>query len=88
MSTVTKTLHTPTIQLSLTSYSIVVIMPCNDLRYKIMKITAIKTFIANFGNRSRGLIKVETDEEIHGWGEAYSTGPDLSVNPLQTISLK
>ena len=47
-----------------------------------MKITAIKTFMALFGNRPRGLIKVETDEGIYGWGEAYSTGPDLSVEPI------
>ena len=47
-----------------------------------MKITAIRTFMANFGNRPRGLIKVETDEGIYGWGEAYSTGPDLSVEPI------
>ena len=47
-----------------------------------MKITAIKTFLPAFGNRNRGLIKVETDEGIHGWGEAYSIGPDLSVKPI------
>ena len=47
-----------------------------------MKITAIKTFIARFGNRPRALIKVETDEGLYGWGEAYSTGPDLSVEPV------
>ena len=47
-----------------------------------MKITAIKTFVARFGNRPRALIKVETDEGIYGWGEAYSTGPDLSVKPV------
>ena len=47
-----------------------------------MKITAIKTFIARFGNRPRALLKVETDEGLYGWGEAYSTGPDLSVEPV------
>ena len=47
-----------------------------------MKITDIKTFLAVFGNRPRGLIKVETDEGIYGWGEAYSVGPDLSVKPI------
>ena len=51
-----------------------------------MKITAIKTFVARFGNRPRALIKVETDEGIHGWGEAYSTGPDLSVKPYWSLS--
>ena len=53
-----------------------------------MKITAIKTFIANFGHRSRGLIKVETDEGIDGWGEAYSVGPDLSVEPIANYIFK
>jgi galactonate dehydratase len=47
-----------------------------------VKITAIKTFTARHGSRPRGLIKVETDEGIHGWGEAYSIGPDLSVEPI------
>lgn len=47
-----------------------------------MKITAIKTFLGSFGNRSRGLIKVETDEGLYGWGEAYSVGPDRSVEPI------
>jgi galactonate dehydratase len=47
-----------------------------------MRITAIKTFLPAFGNRNRGLIKVETDEGIYGWGEAYSIGPDLSVKPI------
>ena len=47
-----------------------------------MKITSIKTFVAQFGNRPRALLKVETDDGIYGWGEAYSTGPDLSVEPI------
>lgn len=47
-----------------------------------MKITAIKTYLGSFGNRSRGLIKVETDEGLFGWGEAYSIGPDRSVEPI------
>jgi len=47
-----------------------------------MKISAIKTFMARWGSRPRGLIKVETDEGISGWGEAYSIGPDLSVEPI------
>ncbi|MFP6719779.1 MAG: mandelate racemase/muconate lactonizing enzyme family protein [Candidatus Poribacteria bacterium] len=47
-----------------------------------MKITGIKTFVAQFGNRPRALLKVETDEGVYGWGEAYSTGPDLSVEPI------
>ena len=47
-----------------------------------MKITAIKTFMGLFSGRNRGLIKVETDEGIYGWGEAYSIGPDLSIEPI------
>jgi len=47
-----------------------------------MKITEIKTFLPAFDRRNRALIKVETDEGIHGWGEAYSVGPDLSVKPI------
>ena len=47
-----------------------------------MKITEVKTFMAAFGARNRALVKVETDEGIHGWGEAYSVGPDLSVGPV------
>ena len=47
-----------------------------------MKITGIKTFLALHSGRMRGLIKIETDEGIYGWGEAYSIGPDLSVEPI------
>ena len=47
-----------------------------------MKITGIKTFMGLFSGRNRALIKVETDEGIHGWGEAYSIGPDLSIEPI------
>jgi galactonate dehydratase len=47
-----------------------------------VKITAIKTFLPSIGSRNRNLIKIETDEGVHGWGEAYSIGPDLSVKPV------
>ena len=47
-----------------------------------MKITAIKTFMGLFSGRNRALIKVETDEGIYGWGEAYSIGPDRSIEPI------
>ena len=47
-----------------------------------MKITAIKTFLVTYSYRPRALIKVETDEGLCGWGEAYSIGPDLSVEPI------
>ena len=46
-----------------------------------MKITAIKTFMARDGNRPRCLVKVETDEGLYGWGEAYNHGPDLAIGP-------
>jgi len=53
-----------------------------------MKITAIKTFVTNAGSFSRALLKVETDEGLYGWGEAYSTGPDLSVEPVADYLFK
>jgi galactonate dehydratase len=46
-----------------------------------MKITAIKTYMAREGRRSRALCKVETDEGIYGWGECYSPGPDMAIEP-------
>ena len=47
-----------------------------------MQITGMKTYLGSFANRSRALVKVETDEGIYGWGEAYSIGPDRSVEPI------
>ena len=47
-----------------------------------MKITGISTHVTALEARSRALVKVHTDRGIHGWGEAYSTGPDLSVAPI------
>lgn len=47
-----------------------------------MKITAIKTFMAHHRDRHRALIKVETDEGLYGWGEAYSHGPNLAIEPV------
>jgi len=41
-----------------------------------MKITDIKTFLAGVGGRNLVFVKVETDQGIHGIGEAYSCGPD------------
>jgi galactonate dehydratase len=41
-----------------------------------MKITDIKTFLVGTGGRNLVLVKVETDQGIHGIGEAYSCGPD------------
>ncbi len=47
-----------------------------------MKIIALKTVMTRTGNRPRALVKVETDEGISGWGEAYSHGPDLAIAPV------
>ncbi len=47
-----------------------------------MKITAIKTYTCGYHGRTRSLIKVETDEALYGWGEAFSVGPDLAVKPI------
>ena len=41
-----------------------------------IKITDIKTFLVGLGNRNLVFVKVETDQGIHGIGEAYSCGPD------------
>ena len=38
-----------------------------------MKITAVETFLVNSGSSKNWLfVKVETDEGLHGWGEAYT----------------
>ena len=47
-----------------------------------MKITALKTFMQRVGNRPRLLVKIDTDEGISGWGEAYNHGPDHALRPL------
>jgi galactonate dehydratase len=41
-----------------------------------IKITDIKTYLVGVGNRNLVFVKVETDQGIHGIGEAYSVGPD------------
>jgi galactonate dehydratase len=41
-----------------------------------LKITDIKTFVVGLANRNLVFVKVETDQQIHGIGEAYSCGPD------------
>jgi galactonate dehydratase len=41
-----------------------------------MKITRIDTFLVHPDHRNLVLVKVHTDEGIHGVGEAYSVGPD------------
>ena len=41
-----------------------------------IKITDINTFVVGIGTRNLVFVKVETDQGIHGIGEAYSCGPD------------
>ena len=41
-----------------------------------IKITDIKTYLVGVGGRNLLFVKVETDQGIHGIGEAYSCGPD------------
>jgi galactonate dehydratase len=41
-----------------------------------MKITGIETFLVDLGGRNLCFVQVQTDEGIHGLGEAYSVGPD------------
>ncbi|MFB8369382.1 mandelate racemase/muconate lactonizing enzyme family protein [Pseudarthrobacter sp. NPDC055928] len=47
-----------------------------------MKITGFKTFMQRVGNRPRLLLRVDTDEGISGWGEAYNHGPDWALVPV------
>jgi galactonate dehydratase len=41
-----------------------------------IKITDIKTYLVGVANRNLVFVKVDTDQGIHGIGEAYSCGPD------------
>jgi galactonate dehydratase len=41
-----------------------------------LKITDIQTTLVGAGGRNLCYVKVLTDQGIHGWGEAYSVGPD------------
>jgi len=43
-----------------------------------LKITDVQAFIVNAG-RNYVYVKVSTDQGIHGWGEAYSAGPDQAT---------
>ena len=49
-----------------------------------MKLTDIKTYLVNPGNRNYIFVKDLTDEGIEGIGEAYSAGPDKAT--AETIS--
>jgi len=44
-----------------------------------MRITAIKTYPAWVGIRNQLLVKVETDDGVHGWGEAGLSGREKAV---------
>lgn len=44
-----------------------------------MKITDIKTYPVWVGNRNQLIVKVETDEGIHGWGESGLAGREMAV---------
>ncbi|HEY2132669.1 MAG TPA: mandelate racemase/muconate lactonizing enzyme family protein [Acetobacteraceae bacterium] len=46
-----------------------------------MKITTLRTYMQRVGNRPRLLVRIDTDEGISGWGEAYNHGPDLALAP-------
>jgi galactonate dehydratase len=43
-----------------------------------LKITDVQPFLVNAG-RNYVYVKVSTDQGIHGWGEAYSAGPDQAT---------
>jgi galactonate dehydratase len=45
-------------------------------RTAAMKIRDIETFLVNIGGQNRVLLRVLTDEHLHGTGEAYCVGPD------------
>src|ERR1700753_1980861 len=44
-----------------------------------MKITAIKPYPTWVGKRNQLIVKVETDEGIHGWGESGLSGREKAV---------
>ena len=44
-----------------------------------IRITDIKTWLVGVGRRNLVFVKVETDQGIHGVGEAYSCGPDQAT---------
>jgi galactonate dehydratase len=44
-----------------------------------LKITDIQSFLVSVGGRNLHFVKVSTDAGIHGFGEAYSVGPDEAV---------
>ncbi|HEY8457347.1 MAG TPA: mandelate racemase/muconate lactonizing enzyme family protein [Actinopolymorphaceae bacterium] len=47
-----------------------------------MRIVALSSYLQRVGNRPRVLVRIDTDEGISGWGEAYNHGPDRALPPL------
>jgi len=47
-----------------------------------VRITALHSFMQRVGDRPRLLVRVDTDEGISGWGEAYNHGPDRALPPV------
>ena len=47
-----------------------------------MKITDIKPYSVWEGRRNQMLVKIETDEGIHGWGESGFSGRELGVKGI------
>ena len=44
-----------------------------------MRITDIKVYPTRVGHRNQLIVKVETDEGVHGWGESGVSGRELAV---------
>ena len=51
----------------------------NFVEKNAMRITEIKTFPVFVGRRNQLVVKVETDEGIHGWGESGLSSRELAV---------
>jgi galactonate dehydratase len=47
-----------------------------------VRITGLRTYMQRVGNRPRLLVRIDTDEGISGWGEAYNHGPDRALVPV------
>ena len=44
-----------------------------------MKITDVKAYVTSPASRNYVYVRIDTDEGVHGIGEAYSVGPDLAT---------
>ena len=47
-----------------------------------MKITGLRSFMSADRDRPRGIVAIDTDEGITGWGECYNHGPDRALPPI------